>query len=72
MVGATKHAPKPPYVPASATRREAPLDDASDTLSMTRVEGRLKAKNVKKIAVIVEEHPEETLSILRGWLHNGH
>jgi flagellar M-ring protein FliF len=31
----------------------------------------VKASSVKKVASIVESHPEESISILRTWLHEG-
>jgi flagellar M-ring protein FliF len=34
------------------------------------VEGRVRASSVKKIAEIIEKHPEEAVGIIRGWLHS--
>ncbi len=34
-----------------------------------RVEGRVKASTLKKIAEIVERHPEETVGIIRQWMY---
>jgi flagellar M-ring protein FliF len=30
----------------------------------------VKASSVKKVAEVVEQHPEESVSIIRGWLNN--
>ncbi len=38
-------------------------------LDVSRIEGQVKASSVKKVAGIVESHPEESMSILRTWLH---
>lgn len=39
------------------------------TIDLKRVEGRVKESSMKKIAEIVEKHPEETVSILRNWMY---
>ncbi len=38
-------------------------------LDVSQIEGQVKASSVKKVASIVESHPEESVSILRAWLH---
>lgn len=38
-------------------------------LDVSKIEGQVKASSVKKVATIVESHPEESMSILRNWLH---
>lgn len=38
-------------------------------LDVSQIEGQVKASSVKKVAGIVESHPEESMSILRTWLH---
>lgn len=46
------------------------LDDDEDTLvDVEAIEGRVKASTLKKIAEIVERHPEETVGILRQWMY---
>ena len=40
-------------------------------LDIARIEGQVKASSVKKVADFVEKHPEESTSILRGWVHEG-
>lgn len=44
----------------------APHDDGID---ISQIDGRVKASSVKKVAGIVEQHPEESMSILRTWMH---
>ncbi len=39
-------------------------------IDIDRVEGRVKASSVKRVGEIVDKHPEETLAIVRGWLHS--
>lgn len=38
-------------------------------IDLNQVEGRVRASSVRKIGEIIEKHPEEALSIIRGWLH---
>ena len=38
-------------------------------IDLDRVEGRVKASTLKKIAEIVERHPEETVGIIRQWMY---
>ena len=52
-------------------RRQRALTDGrpEEMIDISRVEGRVKASSVKRVGEIVEKHPEETLAILRSWLH---
>lgn len=47
-------------------------DENGGPFSVGHIEGRLKAKSVKKVGEMVDRHPDETLSILRHWLHEDH
>jgi flagellar M-ring protein FliF len=38
-------------------------------LDIARIEGQVKASSVKQVAEFVEKHPDESVSILRSWLH---
>ena len=38
-------------------------------LDIARIEGQVKASSVKKVADFVEQHPDESTTILRGWVH---
>jgi flagellar M-ring protein FliF len=38
-------------------------------IDIARIEGQVKASSVKKIAEFVERHPDESVAILRSWLH---
>jgi flagellar M-ring protein FliF len=38
-------------------------------IDIARIEGQVKASSVKKVAEFVDKHPEESVSILRSWLH---
>ncbi len=43
--------------------------DLEQKIDIARIEGQVKATSVKKVADFVGAHPEESVSILRSWLH---
>ena len=44
-------------------------EDYEELIDIDRVEGRVKSSSVKRVGEIVEKHPEEALSIIRGWMY---
>jgi flagellar M-ring protein FliF len=38
-------------------------------IDIARIEGQVKASSIKRVSEFVEKHPEESVSILRNWLH---
>ena len=40
-----------------------------EKIDIARIEGQVKVNSVRKVAEFVESHPEESVSILRSWLH---
>lgn len=40
-------------------------------LDIAKIEGQVKASSVKQVSDFVDRHPEESVSILRNWLHEG-
>jgi flagellar M-ring protein FliF len=53
--------------PLQITAQSAEIDQKID---IARIEGQVKASSVKRVAEFVENHPEESVSILRSWLHD--
>ena len=47
-----------------------PMTEQEARIDIARIEGQVKASSVKKVSEFVERHPEESVSILRGWLHD--
>ena len=47
-----------------------PIQEQEARIDIARIEGQVKASSVKKVSEFVDRHPEESLSILRGWLHD--
>jgi flagellar M-ring protein FliF len=44
-------------------------DGASDGgIEIARIQGQVNASSVKKVADVIEEHPDETVQIIRNWL----
>ncbi len=46
-----------------------PSPDIEQKLDIAKIEGQVKASSVKRVAEFVDKHPEESVSILRSWLH---
>ncbi|WP_269514432.1 flagellar basal-body MS-ring/collar protein FliF [Brevundimonas subvibrioides] len=40
-------------------------------IDIARIEGQVKASSIKKLADYVEKHPDESIAILRSWVHEG-
>ncbi|MBV9995081.1 MAG: flagellar M-ring protein FliF [Caulobacteraceae bacterium] len=46
-----------------------PGPDIEQKIDIARIEGQVKASSVRRVAEFVDKHPEESVSILRSWLH---
>lgn len=66
---------------AEITDQSAPALTASDTagdteseasaaINIDQIEGKVKASSLNKIGEIVQNHPDESVSILRNWMFN--
>jgi len=58
----------PGGVPALTGPGGVPLLEDESMVQMANIEGQLRASSIRKLADMVEKHPEETLSIMRGWM----
>lgn len=45
-----------------------PVSDDDGMVNVANVNGRLRAASLRQIATLVNQHPEESLNIVRGWL----
>ena len=43
--------------------------DMDQRIDIARIEGQVKVSSVKRVAEFVDKHPDESVSILRSWLH---
>lgn len=60
-----------PMALPSASASPSSAQVSHDGIDISKIDGQVKASSVKKVASIVESHPEESISILRTWLHEG-
>jgi flagellar M-ring protein FliF len=47
----------------------APNEQLEQKIDIARIEGQVKASSIKRVAEFVDKHPEESVSIIRSWLH---
>ncbi len=52
----------------SSSELAALLEDES-MVRLNNVEGQLRASSIRRVTDLVEKHPEESLSIVRAWMH---
>jgi flagellar M-ring protein FliF len=45
------------------------LMSAEEKIDVAQIEGKVRASSVRKVAEIVDAHPEDSVAILRTWLH---
>jgi flagellar M-ring protein FliF len=65
--GQTAFGAAPPMasgLPGPAGAEPEPLIDVA------RIRGQVRASSAKKIGEVVEQNPDESVAILRGWLNN--
>ncbi|MDB5399564.1 MAG: flagellar M-ring protein FliF [Rhodopila sp.] len=46
---------------------QAAIDD-DDTLTMSNIQGQLRASAIRKVTQLVDRHPDTTLGIIRAWI----
>lgn len=56
---------------ASAGEARSAANDLEKTIDVANVTGQVKASSMKKIADLIESHPDESVSILRTWMNEG-
>jgi flagellar M-ring protein FliF len=47
-----------------------PPEGDEGAINIAQIEGRVRASSVKKVAEVVEQHPEQSVQIIRAWLSN--
>lgn len=57
------------YIESPGQPLALPGPDIEHKIDIARIEGQVKASSVKRVADFVDKHPEESVSILRTWLH---
>lgn len=57
-------------IPTALPGGGAPATMENALIDIEKIDGQVKASSIKKVASLVEQHPEESISILRSWLHD--
>lgn len=55
---------------AAAALPSPDMDEPEAAIDIAQIQGRVRASSVKKVAEVVDKHPEESVQIIRGWLNN--
>lgn len=42
-----------------------------DLIDIARIEGQVRASSIRKVGEVVAAHPDESVAIIRNWLHGG-
>jgi flagellar M-ring protein FliF len=53
---------------APASAANAGLLEDESMVSIAQIEGQLRASSIRRVSDLADKHPDETLSILRGWM----
>lgn len=46
-----------------------PTTDIDQRIDIAKIEGQVKASSIKRVSEFVDKHPDESVAILRTWLH---
>lgn len=55
--------------PSTGEPLALPGPDMDQRIDIARIEGQVRASSVKRVSDFVDKHPDESVSILRSWLH---
>jgi flagellar M-ring protein FliF len=66
LAGPARAALPAPMAPRPGAPPPPMLDESM--VNMAQIEGQMRASSLRRIGELVEKHPEETLSIVRGWM----
>ena len=47
----------------------SPPSQTAQMIDIAQVQGQVHAQSLEKVADLAQKHPEETVSIIRQWLH---
>ncbi len=45
-------------------------DDIEPAIDIAQIQGRVRASSVKRVAEVIDKHPDESVQIIRSWLNN--
>jgi len=52
-----------------AAMLEGPGGEEEENIDIAQIDGQVKKSSLRKVASLVDQHPDETVSILRTWMH---
>jgi len=55
--------------PAALTGTETPPTDTEKMIEMSQINGAIQARSVEKVGEVASKNPQETVAILRQWVH---
>jgi len=55
--------------PQTGEQLALPGHEMDQRIDIARIEGQVRASSVKRVSDFVDKHPDESVSILRSWLH---
>lgn len=59
-----------PRITAQGEQVMLPEEETEEErIDVAQIDGQVKKSSVRKVASLVEQHPDETMSILRSWMH---
>jgi flagellar M-ring protein FliF len=77
MQGGARAAAEVPAIagagPAATTALPSPETEEvsyDDGINIAQINGRVRASSVKKVAEVVNLHPDQSVQIIRGWINN--
>lgn len=70
-VGVEAYAPPPPAALPGAIAPPPVGETLDEKIDVARIQGQVRASSVKRISEVVESHPEQSVAIIRQWLHEG-
>lgn len=45
-----------------------PMGDRESMINIAQIEGQMRASSIRRVAELAEKHPEEAVSVVRGWM----
>ncbi len=68
LIGSAGAALPTPSTQVIAASPPPPMLEDESMVNIAQIEGQMRASSLRRIGELVEKHPEETLSIVRGWM----
>ena len=45
-----------------------PAGDRESMINIAQIEGQMRASSIRRVAELAEKHPDEAVSVVRGWM----